>query len=378
MSHLQVDIKRRLDAVHIEAEFSNDDGVGGGGITGIYGRSGAGKTTLINMIAGLERPDAGSITLDGQTLFDSAAGVDLAPERRRIGYVFQEDRLFPHLNVRANLDYGRKRRRAMSGARGHTISFDDVVAMLGIEDLLGRRTHRLSGGERQRVAIGRALLSGPDLLLMDEPLANLDVERRAEILPYIERLRDDLGLPILYVSHATEEIIRLADTVVLMAEGKTVAAGPVEDVMSRLDLRPLTGRYEAGAVLPVHVAGHDLVDNLSRLAFAGGEMIVPHADLPIGQALRVRVRARDVALSLQAPSGISILNVFAGRVLEIEEAGAAQMDILLDIARDPGDEPCRLWARITKRSARELALAPGKPVHALIKAVAIDRHSLGQ
>ena len=370
MSRLEVNIRRRLGSFDIAADFSDD----GGGVIAIYGRSGAGKTSLINMIAGLERPDAGAIALGDSVLFDAEGGIDLAPERRRIGYVFQEDRLFPHLKVRANLDYGRPRRRA----RASTIGFDDVVGMLGIGGLLDRRTHRLSGGERQRVAIGRALLSGPELLLMDEPLANLDVQRRAEILPYVEQLRDSLGLPIIYVSHATEEIIRLADTVVLMAEGKTVASGPVEEVMSRLDLRPLTGRYEAGAVLPVRVAGHDEADGLTRLDFAGGTMIVPAVELPVDQELRIRVRARDVALALQAPSGISILNVFAGRVMEIDEAGAAQMDVLLDIARPPADEPCRLWARITRRSARELALEPGKPVHAMIKAVAIDRHSLGQ
>jgi len=374
MSSLKVELRHRLATLNIDARFDND----GGGITAIYGRSGAGKTTLINMIAGLVQPESGRVVLGDDVLFDEAQKVNLAPEHRRIGYVFQQDRLFPHLDVRANLEYGAPRRRGGDQA----IRFDDVVDMLGIGALLARRTHHLSGGERQRIAIGRALLSGPELLLMDEPLANLDVARRAEILPYIEQLRDSLGLPIIYVSHATEEVIRLADTVVLMSDGKTVASGPVEEVMSRLDLRPLTGRYEAGAVLPVSVAGHDAADGLSRLDFAGGTMIVPAVELPPGQTLRIRVRARDVALALDAPSGISILNVFAGRVLEIEEAGTAQMDVLLDIAvpqtDDASDTPCRLWARITKRSARELALAPGTPVHAMIKAVAIDRHSLGQ
>jgi len=370
MTRLVVKVQRQLETMAISADFNSD----GGDVTAIYGRSGAGKTTLINMIAGLERPDAGRITLDDQVLFDADARVDVAPEHRRVGYVFQQDRLFPHLKVRGNLEYGRKRRQA----RSNSISFDDVIDMLGIGGLLDRHTHRLSGGERQRIAIGRALLSGPDLLLMDEPLANLDVQRRAEILPYIERLRDSLGLPIIYVSHATEEVIRLADNVVLMAEGETVASGPVEDVMSRLDLRPLTGRYEAGAVLPVQVDGHDSRDGLTQLRFAGGVLNVPTVDLPIDEELRVRIRARDVALSLQAPSGISILNVYAGRITEIAEAGASQMDVLLDIAAEPATEPCPLWARITRRSARELSLEVGKPVHAMIKAVAIDRHSLGQ
>jgi molybdate transport system ATP-binding protein len=258
------------------------------------------------------------------------------------------------------------------------LNLDDVVDMLGIKHLLERLPHGLSGGEKQRVAIGRALLSGPEALLMDEPLANLDMERRGEILPFIERLRDATGIPVLYVSHATEEIIRLADTVVMIADGKTVAAGPVEDVMSRLDLRPLTGRYEAGAVLNVRVGDEVSADNLSHLNFAGGSLLVPHVDAPAGQDLRVRIRARDVSIALTPPEGISILNVFPGRVVEMAETGTAQMDVLIDIAPAGHPETVPLWSRITRRSARELKLETGLIVHALIKAVAIDRHSLGQ
>ncbi len=369
MSRLDVDIAGRMGDFPLEANFTGETG----GITALYGRSGAGKTSVVNMIAGLAAPDRGRIALGDRVLFDAEKGIDVPPEKRRIGYVFQEDRLFPHLSVRSNLEYGRKRTAPDDRHTG----FDSVIEMLGIGDLLERRPHRLSGGEKQRVAIGRALLASPDLLLMDEPLASLDLARKAEILPFIERLRESLGLPIVYVSHATEEVVRLADTVALMADGRTVASGPVEDVMSRLDLRPLTGRYEAGAVLAVTVARHDESDNLSELTFEGGRLTVPRVDLELGQHLRVRVRARDVALALERPAGISILNIFKGPVLEIAEAGPAQMDVLLDISEDGGTDDCRLWARITRRSARDMDLKVGREVHALVKAVAIDRHSLG-
>jgi molybdate transport system ATP-binding protein len=369
MSRLFVDIRKQVGDLQIDARFESDVG----GITALHGRSGAGKTSIVNMIAGLDKPDQGRITLGDLVLFDSDKGINLAPQSRCIGYVFQEDRLFPHLTVRRNLLYGASR----ATSSDTVLNFDDVVDMLGIQALLDRQPHRLSGGEKQRVAIGRALLSGPEALLMDEPLANLDMERRGEILPFIEKLRDATGIPVLYVSHATEEIIRLADTVVMIADGKTVASGPLEDVMSRLDLRPLTGRYEAGAVLNVRVGGQ-AGDGLSALNFSGGTLLVPQVDAPAGHDLRVRVRARDVSIALTPPQGISILNVFPGRVVEMAETGTAQMDVLIDIAQPGSTETCPLWARITRRSAAELRLEPGLIVHALIKAVAIDRHSLGQ
>ena len=370
MTHLSVDIQKHVGELQIAAEFESDVG----GITALHGRSGTGKTSIVNMIAGLDTPDSGRITLGDLVLFDSNKGIDLPPHLRRIGYVFQEDRLFPHLTVRRNLLYGASR----ASHSDTVLNFDAVVDMLGIASLLDRQPHHLSGGEKQRVAIGRALLSGPEILLMDEPLVNLDMERRGEILPFIEKLRDATGIPVLYVSHATEEIIRLADIVVMISDGKSVAVGPVEDVMSRLDLRPLTGRYEAGAVLNVRVGEYSLDDGLSSLNFAGGALLVPQVDTPIGHDLRVRVRARDVSIALTPPHGISILNVFPGKILDMAETGTAQMDVLIDIALPGGIEPCPLWARITRRSATELKLETGLVVHALIKAVAIDRHSLGQ
>lgn len=358
---LDVDVRHRLGDFELEARFTASSG-----LTALFGRSGSGKTTLINILAGLERPRAGRIVVGDRVLFDSAAGIDLPPERRRLGYVFQEGRLFPHLSVRANLRYGA--RFAPAGDRHQ--SLDAVIWLLDLGPLLDRRPGTLSGGEKQRVAIGRALLASPRLLLMDEPLASLDAQRRGDILPYIESLRDDLGLPIVYVSHAVEEVVRLADTMVLLSDGRTVAAGSVEEIMSRLELRPLTGRHEAGAVLSASVAGHDEGFDLTRLALNGTDIVVPRLPMAAGTPLRVRVRARDVALSLTRPTDLSVLNVIEGRVTEIETGEGPQVDVLLDVGQP-------LIARITRKSVHDLGLAPGSRVFALIKAVAIDRHSLG-
>lgn len=357
---IEVDIRRRIGAVQIDAQFSGAPG----GITALFGRSGAGKTTIVNLLAGLERPDDGRIVVDGVTLFDSAKGVDLPPEARRLGYVFQEGRLFPHMNVRRNLTYGMK--RTTDG-----IGFDQVVGLLDLGDLLGRLPTSLSGGEKQRVAIGRALLASPRLLLMDEPLASLDGPRKAEILPFIERLREEFAVPIVYVTHAVEEIVRLADTLVIVNDGRIAAVGPVEELMTRLDLRPLTGRYEAGAVLTVKVEEHDSEGAVSYLSFDGMRLTVPLTDADPGEELRVRIRARDVSLALQPPEHVSILNIFPGTITEISDRRDGQVDVLVDIG------PI-LWARVTRLAASRLRLAAGQKVHALVKAVAIDRQALGR
>ena len=358
---LSVDVKRRFGDFLLEARFE-----AAGGVTALFGRSGSGKTSLVNLLAGLERPEAGRIAVDDQVLFDSRHGIDVPPERRRIGYVFQDARLFPHLSVRGNLTYGMN---LVPPAERHQ-DFDAVVALLGLESLLQRRPHALSGGEKQRVAIGRALLASPRLLLMDEPLASLDAPRKEEILPLIERLRDQLGVPVVYVSHVMEEVVRLADTLVLLSDGAVAAVGGVEELSARLDLRPVTGRHEAGAVLAVTVAGHDQEFGLSRLEFLGNRLLVPRLDLEIGSRLRIRIRARDVALALEPPAGTSILNVIPGVVREIEAGDGPRVDVLIDAGAP-------LIARITRRSAHALGLEPGKTVFALIKAVAIDRQSLG-
>ncbi len=362
---IEVDVQKRLGKFDLAVQFTAPTV----GITALFGRSGAGKTTLVNALAGLVRPDQGRIAVDGEVLFSAADGIDRRPERRRLGYVFQEGRLFPHYSVRGNLAYGRPHGQA----RDPALSFDAVVELLRLAPLLQRRPHNLSGGEKQRVAIGRALLADPRLLLMDEPLASLDLAHRSEILPFIEELRDRLRIPIVYVSHAMEEVVRLADTLVLMSEGRVAAVGTIEDLTSRLDLRPLTGRFDAGAVIRANVAGNDLVFGLTELTFPGGRLRVPHLGLPLGTPVRARIRARDVALALERPQGLSILNVFAGRVVEIAEDQGPMVEVRLDIGKP--DRPVVLWARITRRSAHDLRLEVGKPIHALVKSVALDSQS---
>ena len=365
---LEVAVTKRLSAFKIDAEFS----CATNGIVALFGRSGAGKTSLVNMLAGLSRPDSGRIEIEGVTVFDSSRGLDLPPERRRIGYVFQEGRLFPHMTVRGNLTYGLRR----APADERRIQLDQIVDLLGLEALLGRRPHDLSGGEKQRVALGRALLTNPRLLLMDEPLAGLDQARKDEVLLFIERLRDELTIPIIYVSHAMPEIVRLADTMVLMSNGRVEAVGPLDELTSRLDLRPLTGRYEAGAVLEARVEGQDAAFALTELSFAGGRLWVPRLDLPDGAELRLRIRARDVVLAHARPEGTSILNALPCVVKDIGAEEGAEESAQVDLRLDAGG--AALWARITRRSLHELGLVPGSEVYALIKAVAIDRYSLGR
>jgi molybdate transport system ATP-binding protein len=362
---IEVAVEKRLGSFVLDTKFTSQ----ASGITAIYGRSGAGKTSLVSALAGLLRPDRGRIAVAGEVLFDSRAGIDLPPERRRLGYVFQEGLLFPHYAVRGNLLYGRRHGQSRVG-------FDAVVALLGLEALLERKPASLSGGEKQRVALGRALLADPRLLLMDEPLASLDAPRKGEILPFIERLRDELRIPIVYVTHAMEEIVRLADTLVLMSEGRVAAVGTVEDLTSRLDLRPLTGRFEGGAVIRAEVEDHDAAYGLTRLSFPGGGLNVGRLDLPVGAKVRVRVRARDVVLALQPPVGLSIRNALPARVVEIAEARGPAVDLRLDVGG--AGQSVMLWARITRRALQELGLAPGSRVYALVKTVALDRSSFAR
>jgi molybdate transport system ATP-binding protein len=361
---LEVDIEHRLADFALDIHFH-----AGRGLTALFGRSGGGKTSVVNAIAGLLRPRRGRIVMDGSVLLDTERGISVPSHRRRVGYVFQEGRLFPHLTVRQNLLFGRwfapaRERRAAS--------LDDVVDLLGIASLLDRRPGRLSGGEKQRVAIGRALLASPRLLLMDEPLASLDARRKDEILPYLERLRDEAGVPIVYVSHSIAEVARLATTIVLISGGRVHAVGPVREVMGRAELYPLAGRFEAGAVLGVRIAAHDPHWNLTELIGDFGKLTVPRLDAPVGAALRVRIRARDVILAITRPTGISALNVLAAeveRLVSIEE-GALEVQLRL------GGE--RLLARVTRRSGEALGLAIGREVFAVIKTVAIDRRSLSR
>lgn len=358
---ISVDISLRRGDFTLMARFE----AAANGVTALFGRSGSGKTTIINAIAGLVRPDLGRVSVGDEVFFDHAAGIDRPVAARGLGYVFQEGRLFPHMSVERNLLYGRRAHGA-----GHP-SLDETISLLGLEPLLTRRPGSLSGGERQRVAIGRALLASPRILLMDEPLASLDAARRAEILPYLAALRRALDIPIIYVSHQMDEVIQLADTMVLIDAGAVVASGPVEELTSRLNLAPLTGDRDAGAVLACRVAEHDPRFDLTRLSFGGGSIWVAALDMAVGASVRARIGARDVALALAPPSGISMLNVIEARISEIGDAAGAQVDIGLMAGEDA------LWARVTRRSLAELGLETGMTVHALIKSVSIAGAAIG-
>ena len=357
MSALSVAVEHHQGDFQLDAAFEAE-----GGVTALFGRSGSGKTTLVNVIGGLVRPERGRVVLDGEALVDTERRLFVPPHRRRIGYVFQESRLFPHLSVRGNLLFGRRLARVTDG-----IGFDDVVGLLGIGHLLGRRPNGLSGGERQRVAIGRALLARPRLLLMDEPLAALDETRKAEILPFLERLRDLGRVPIVYVSHALAEVTRLADRMVVLEEGGVVAAGPVDALTARLDVAPLRSAREAGAVLAARIEAHDTAFALTRLSTAAGPLHVPLLDQPVGSALRILVSARDVTLSLTRPEGTSALNVLSGTVAEI--GAQVPADPTAELRLDCG--AAHLVVRLTRRSLAEMGLAPGRPVFAAVKSVAL-------
>jgi molybdate transport system ATP-binding protein len=359
---LELALAHRFGGFHLDVAFSAPEGV-----TALFGRSGSGKTTVVNAVAGLLAPHQGRISLNGTVLLDTAAGIALPAHRRRIGYVFQEGRLFPHLTVRQNLAFG----RWFAPGTAQTGREDHVIEMLGIGHLLTRRPGQLSGGEKQRVAIGRALLAAPRLLLMDEPLAALDEARKAEILPYLERLRDEVRVPIVYVSHTVSEVARLATTVVAMQDGGVLRAGPAADVLSDPEAVPSVGVREAGAVLPARVVSHDAVDGLSELAVSGGRLTLPRVDAPVGSRVRVRIEAHDIILARTPPRDISALNVLPVTVTHVHEGEGPGAAVGLQLGAD------RLLARITRRSARALALAPGLTCYAVLKAMSVARRDVG-
>jgi molybdate transport system ATP-binding protein len=329
-----------------------------GGLTCLFGRSGSGKTSIINAVAGLLRPDQARIVLDGSVLND------LPPHRREVGYVFQDARLFPHLTVAENLTYGaRVRRRPVGG-------YDRIVDLLGIGNLVSRRPAGLSGGERQRVAIGRALLSQPRLLLMDEPLAALDEARKAEILPYIEALRDETGLPILYVSHALPEVARLATTIAVIEAGQVAALGPAATILSDPVAAPLLGLRDAGSVLTARIDVHE-ADGLTRLMTAAGPLWLPHVAGAPGREVRVRIAAQDVMLSRARPEGLSALNILPSTVAAVQDGQGPGVLVQLDLGSE------FLLARLTRRSALALGIAPGVSVHAILKSVAVAQSDVG-
>ena len=330
------------------------------GISALFGHSGSGKTTVLRAIAGLERAPGGLVALGDEVWQDDARGVFVPVHQRAIGYVFQEASLFPHLSVRANLEFGRKR----VPAHERRFALEPVTALLGIENLLERRPDGLSGGERQRVAIARALLASPRLLLMDEPLAALDLRRKLEILPYLERMHGELSIPIVYVSHAPDEVARLADHLVLLDDGKAVASGPLSETLARVDLPP-SFADDAGVVLDTILAGHE-EDALSRLEFAGGALFVGRRREAVGTRLRCRIHARDVSLALDRPQGTSIVNRLPAVVTAVA-ATDTPGHVLVQLRM--GESP--LLARITERSRRELGIAPGLRLWVQIKGVAL-------
>jgi len=358
MSQLDARFQIEYPGFHFDAECTMPlDGT-----TAVFGTSGSGKTTLLRCIAGLTRVSKGYLKF-GHDLWQDE-NTFLPIQKRRVGVVFQDARLFPHLNAKQNLEYGMKRIQALD----RRIIFDQVVGLLGLERLLERRSHHLSGGEQQRVAIGRALLTSPQLLLMDEPLASLDQERKKEILPFIQRLNQELQIPVLYVSHDLNEILQLANHMVLMKEGKVVATGPIQEVFARLDLPGLVEPNMVGAILETRIADHEPEFGLTRVEFEGRSLFIPKQELPVGVPLRVQIHARDVSLVVGAPAATSsVLNSLEATVVEIEESPRDQyaMEIKLDVG-------CPLLAMITRKSYHQLNLQPGQKVYAHFKAVALS------
>lgn len=362
MSGFSVEIAHEFPGFALDVRFQ-----AGPGITALFGRSGSGKTSVVNAISGLMRPRQARILVGDQLVQDSGAGLWLPAHQRRLGVVFQDARLFPHLTVAQNLDYGRWFAKSGGGAsRGH------IIDLLGIGHLLDRRPSLLSGGERQRVALGRAILSGPRALLMDEPLAALDEARKAEILPYLERLRDELSLPVLYISHSLSEVARLADTIVLIDGGKITGAGPAQQVMADPSLAPGLGLRDAGAILTLRVEAQE-DDGLTRLTHPAGTVWLPKTLSPAGAAIRVRILAQDVILSLTRPEGLSALNILSGQIMDITATSGPGVMVRLAL---PGGEV--LLARVTSRSVDRMGLTPGLQVFAVLKSVTVGHENIGQ
>ena len=332
----------------------------GRGVSAVFGRSGSGKTSFLRCVAGLDHAPGGYLSVNGGVWQDDTKHVFKPVHKRSLGYVSQASNLFAHLSVQGNLDYGLKR----IGQADRQVSLDQVVELLGIGALLGRHPGTLSGGESQRVAIARALATSPQLLLMDEPLAALDVQRKAELLPYLERLHTEMDIPVLYVSHAPDEVARLADHLVLLDSGKVLASGPTRVLMTRLDL-PLAQGDAAAAILDAVVRRTEPHYNLSHAEFSGGHVSLLNPHLHIGQRVRIRVQARDVSLTLERQQGTSVLNIFAAIVSSIAPDSPGQAMVALDVGG------ATLLARITQKSVDALQLQPGSPVFAQVKGVAV-------
>ena len=358
---LIVDVTRRFDGFHLKV----DQAFSGDGITALFGPSGCGKSTLLRIIAGLERKAQGTVK-SGEMLWQD--GPHLTPVwQRGIGFVFQEPRLFPHLSVLGNLAYAEKRSLNIQSQ----ITLEKVVAALDLAPLLDRNVVALSGGEKQRVAIGRALLTKPSLMLMDEPLSALDMKRRATILPLIRSLPEVFGLPVIYVTHAIDEVAQIADRIALMEGGKIRAEGPLDAILENPELDDLTGRFEAGVVLEAAITGHDETYQLTGLMCQGHALTMPLLPVAIGETVRLRIRARDVALATEIPRGLSIRNVLPVHIISID---ANTHSPFAEVVLGLGDR--KLRSRITRASVAELKLAVGMTVYALVKSIAFDRRGL--
>jgi molybdate transport system ATP-binding protein len=358
---LRVSVTRQRGGFSLAAEFAAPTP----GVIALFGRSGSGKTTLVNLISGLLTADEGRISLGEEVLTDTRARIAVPVERRRIGYVFQDARLFPHLSVAGNLRYGERRAAAVP----RIVGFDEVVALLGLSALLGRRPRQLSGGERQRVALGRALLSQPRLLLLDEPLASLDVARREEVLPYLEALRDRLSVPMVYVSHQFEEVLRLATHLVLLDAGRVLAQGLIDEMSLRSELQSIVGPDLVGAVLEGVVTRLDAGRGSVELAVGKGTLQVNLSGVAVGARVRLQLLARDIILAVQPVQGLSVRNALASTVTAIDDDEYGAVLVRCDVGG------AIVLARITQEARRALNLQRGDAVWTLVKAVSTRGHA---
>jgi molybdate transport system ATP-binding protein len=357
---LEVTVSLRRGDFDLEAAFAAETP----GVTALFGRSGSGKTTLVNLIAGLLTPDRGRISVDGTVLHDSNQGTSLPPQRRRVGYVFQDALLFPHLDVEGNLRYGQQR----ATPRGTRAELIEAAELLGLRQLLARRPHQLSGGERQRVALGRALLSRPRLLLLDEPLASLDPARREELLPWFEALRDRHAMPIVYVSHEFEEVVRLASQVILLERGRVAAEGDVGRIAMVPELRAVLGPELVGAVVDGQVEAVDAATGLARIRIGRSTVTASGASLRAARPVRVQLLARDLILATVQPAGLSVRNEIEGSIRAIIDDGRDAVLVEVDVGGPV------LLARVTRPAAADLALEPGRRVWVLVKALSLRGH----
>ena len=357
---LEVNIAGGIGALRMQANFSSQSGH----ITALLGRSGSGKSTIINMIAGLLTPQTGVIKIDQETFFDSSHRINLPPEKRRVGYVFQDNRLFPHMSVQRNLFYGKK----LADKKGRQLEETEIIDLLDLQALLERRPYNLSGGEQKRVALGRALLSSPSILLMDEPMAGLDLQRKLEILPFIEKINRHFNLPIIYVSHDLDEVIRLADEAGLVIEGVINGLKPVEHLTDHAQFHDMVSGENLVTILQGEAIGTQKKSGLSEVKTPAGLFLLPRSDLPKGTKLRLRLNATDISIATEKPRNLSILNVIPGSIERIQEVGPATVTVAIQTSPSS-----IIRAQITKHARESLSLKEGKSIFALVKSVAIDR-----